>query len=284
MMLCRADFRKGKDNLENSDCPIRVALMTEYDGTDFVGFQRQNNGRSVQGVLEKALEKVYGRPLTLYGCSRTDSGVHAKGHVSHVDVPFHILQDKIPLALNALLPEDVSVRKAAEVTNQFHARFGSGGKEYVYRICNSATRPAIERRWVAHVPGYLDIDRMKCAAAVFEGEHDFSAFCAKAGLHCNPIREIRSVCVNNCVETNLIEIRVNGKSFLYNMVRIMAGTILYAGQNKILPEEIAELFQTHNRRNAGKTMPAKGLTLERVFYQEDPFGKTNSYSDISEHS
>lgn len=245
--------------------------MTEYDGTDFVGFQRQKNGRSVQQVLEEVLEKIYGRFVTLHGCSRTDAGVHARRHISHVDVPFRIMQDKIPLAMNALLPDDVAVRKAAEVTSQFHARFGSCGKEYVYRISNAATRPAMDRRFAAHVPGYLDIDRMKAAAGVFEGEHDFSAFCAKSGLHVNPIREVRSVCVDTNDASNLIEIRVNGKSFLYNMVRIIAGTIVYAGQSKITPEEIFELFQSHNRRNAGKTMPAKGLTLEDVFYQEDPF-------------
>lgn len=250
---------------------FRMAILTEYDGTDFVGFQRQNNGRSVQQVLEEALAILYGRPVLIYGCSRTDSGVHARGHVSHVNVPFLIPSDKLPLALNSLLPSDVSVRASALVTEEFHARFHSKGKKYVYRIWNSPIRPTIDRRFTAHVPGPLNLTAMREAAAQLEGEHDFSAFCAQAGRDVNPVRNMQSIRVVSYEDSPLIEIVVKGKSFLYNMVRILAGTIVYAGQGKLDPAEIDTILERQDRRLSGKTMPAKGLTLEKVYYDPDPF-------------
>ena len=248
-----------------------MAILTEYDGTDFVGFQRQNNGRSVQQVLEEVLAAIYGCPVLLYGCSRTDSGVHARGHVSHVSVPFLIPSDKLPLAMNSLLPEDVTVRAAALVTDAFHARFHCLGKEYVYRIWNASIRTSIDRRYVAHMPGQLNIEAMREAARQLEGEHDFSAFCAQGGRPVNPVRSMESIQVVTHANSPMIEIRVRGKSFLYNMVRILAGTIVYAGQGKINPAEISSILKGQDRRLSGKTMPAKGLTLEKVFYHPDPF-------------
>lgn len=250
---------------------FRMAILTEYDGTDFVGFQRQKNGRSVQQVLEEAFAVLYGRPVLIYGCSRTDSGVHARGHVSHVNVPFLIPSDKLPLALNSLLPSDVCVRASALVTEEFHARFHSKGKKYVYRIWNSPIRPTLDRRFAAHVPGPLNLTAMREAAAQLEGEHDFSAFCAQAGRDVNPIRNMQSICVVSHEDSPLIEIVVRGKSFLYNMVRILAGTIVYAGQGKLDPAEIDTILERQDRRLSGKTMPAKGLTLEKVYYDPDPF-------------
>ena len=146
---------------------IRIALLTEYDGTDFVGFQRQDNGRSVQQTLEEAVEKVYGRFCRIYGCSRTDSGVHARGHVSHVDVPFSIPEEKIPLALNAVLDDDLVVLSAKEMTIEFHARFNSKGKRYCYRVRNAKVPSAIDRRTEAFVPGILDVEAMDDAAKAF---------------------------------------------------------------------------------------------------------------------
>jgi len=253
-----------------------MAILTEYDGTDFVGFQRQNNGRSVQQVLEEALTALYGRPVLICGCSRTDSGVHARGHVSHADVPFLIPPEKLPLAMNAILPTDVCVLSASLVTESFHARFGSLGKKYIYRIWNSPIRPAVDRRSVTHVPGHLDLAAMQRAASRLEGEHDFSAFCAQAGSHVNPVRNMERIRVIGRDDSPLIEIVVQGKSFLYNMVRILAGTIVYAGQGKLDPDEIALILTARNRRLSGKTMPAKGLTLEKVFYLPDPFSEDNS--------
>lgn len=250
---------------------FRIALLTEFDGTDFVGFQRQNNGRSVQQALEKALTKLYGCPILIYGCSRTDAGVHARAHVSHADVPFMIPSEKLPLAMNSLLPDDVCVLAAKLVPEEFHARFSSKGKEYVYRIWNSSIRPAIDRRNVAHVPGRLDLEAMKTAARALEGRHDFSAFCTQTDKYVNPVRKMDMIRVDTYADSPLIEITVKGKSFLYNMVRILAGTIVYAGQGKLDPADMDGILSGQDRKLAGKTMPARGLTLEKVFYEPDPF-------------
>jgi tRNA pseudouridine38-40 synthase len=257
--------------MPDENLPFRIAFLAEYDGTDFVGFQRQNNGRSVQGVLEEALAALYKRPISVCGCSRTDSGVHAKGHVSHADVPFMIPEDKIPYAMNALLPEDISIYESALVPDFFHARFDSIGKKYIYRIWNAPFRPAADRRFVVHVPGHLDIIRMQEAAKILEGEHDFSAFCCESGQHANPVRRMDDILVRTFDGSPLIEIEVRGKSFLYNMVRIIAGTLIYAGQGKLDPAEITAILSGKDRRTAGKTMPARGLTLEKVYYEPDLF-------------
>ena len=249
---------------------IRIALLTEYDGTDFVGFQRQDNGRSVQQTLEEAVEKVYGRFCRIYGCSRTDSGVHARGHVSHVDVPFSIPEEKIPLALNAVLDDDLVVLAAKEMTGDFHARFNSKGKRYCYRVRNAKVPSAIDRRTEAFVPGILDVEAMDDAAKAFIGTHDFSAFRAQGGPDITPVRTMKDVYVRRAEgDPDLIEITVIGESFLYNMVRIMAGTLVYVGQGKMTKTEIEKLLTGEGvRKEAGKTMPAKGLTLEEVFYDD----------------
>lgn len=249
---------------------IRIALLTEYDGTEFVGFQRQDNGRSVQQTLEEAVEKVYGRFCRIYGCSRTDSGVHAKGHISHVDVPFPIPADKIPLALNAVLPEDLVVKAAKEMPDTFHARFDTHGKRYCYRVRNAKVPSAVNRRTEAFVPGVLNVEAMNEAAQAFVGTHDFSAFRAQGGPDITPIRTMKSVYVKRAEgDPDLIEITVIGESFLYNMVRIMAGTLVYVGQGKMTKQEIEKLLTGDGvRKEAGKTMPAKGLTLEEVFYDD----------------
>ena len=256
--------------IEGSNQDIRIVLLTEYDGTDFVGFQRQDNGRSVQQTLEEAVEKVYGRFCRIYGCSRTDSGVHAKGHVSHVDVPFYIPEDKIPLALNAVLPEDLVVLAAQQKPDPFHARFDSKGKRYCYRVRNRKVPAAISRRTEAFVPGELNVEAMDHAAKLFIGTHDFSAFRAQGGPDITPVRTMKDVCVKRAEgDPDLIEITVVGESFLYNMVRIMAGTLVYVGQGKMTEDEISHLLAGEGaRKEAGKTMPAKGLTLEEVFYED----------------
>jgi len=255
------------------DTASRIALLVEYDGTDFAGFQLQKKDRSVQQVLEESIDKVYGSRARVCGCSRTDAGVHARGHVSHVDVPFCIPSDKIPLALNAHLPEDVSVLRAKIVAPRFHARFDAVGKRYTYRIYNARIRPCLDRRNTAHVPGKLDIDFMREAAFRMTGTKDFSAFGARVddGRIVNPIRTIRFLDVMRIPGTEIVEITVEGESFLYNMVRIIAGTLVYVGQGKITPSQIDELFEKKERRLAGKTMPASGLTLEKVFYEPPIF-------------
>ena len=245
----------------------RVALTCEYDGTDFVGFQIQDNGRSVQEELQKALTELYKTDIQITGCSRTDSGVHARGHVSSCDVPFYIPEDKLPLALNAFLPSDLSCHKAIYVKDNFNARFDNNGKRYIYRIHTGKVRSPLKSRYSYYTSYNLDIEAMNKAAELFAGEHDFEAFCASGGSQITTVRRIREVKVRRIED--VIEIEVNGEAFLYNMVRIIAGTLLYVGTGKLKPQDIATIIESKDRKQAGKTLPPEGLTLEEVFYDWD---------------
>lgn len=244
----------------------RIAFITEFDGTDFAGFQSQKNARAVQDVIEKALEELYKEKIRLTGCSRTDAGVHARCHLSHADVPFVIPEDRFPLAMNALLPEDVAVRKSFYVSDGFSARFDIKGKRYIYRIYSSPARSPLLDRCSYYCPVKPDIAKMQAASGYFAGEHDFTAFCASGGSQKTTVRRLFGVKVSGKGDDPFqIEIEVSGEAFLYNMVRIIAGTLLYVGQGKIAPDEVKDIIEKGDRKLAGKTLPAKGLTLEEVF-------------------
>ena len=246
----------------------RIAFITEFDGTDFAGFQSQENARAVQDVLEKALAELYKTKIRLTGCSRTDAGVHARCHLSHADVPFVIPEDRFPLAMNALLPDDVAVKKSFYVADGFSARFDIRGKRYIYRIYSSPTRSPLLDRNAYYCPVMPDTGKMKKAAVYFAGEHDFAAFCAAGGSQKTTVRRLFGVKVSaNGNDPCQIEIEVSGEAFLYNMVRIIAGTLLYVGQGKIEPDEVEKIIAGCDRSLAGKTLPAKGLTLEEVFFE-----------------
>ncbi|MBO4636447.1 MAG: tRNA pseudouridine(38-40) synthase TruA [Clostridiales bacterium] len=247
-----------------------LAIVTEYDGTAFVGFQIQSNGRSVQEVLNGALSKLYKTEINITGCSRTDSGVHARGHVSSLNVPFYIPEEKIPLAVNQFLPDDVCVRKAFYTKEGFSARFDSLGKRYIYRIYTGDVRSPLHARYSYFTSYRPDMDLMREAASVMVGEHDFAAFCASGSSAVTTVRKINSVDVRySPCDPDLIEIEVIGEAFLYNMVRIMAGTILYAGIGKISKEDIKDALTSPSRAKTGKTLPPQGLTLEEVYYGDD---------------
>jgi len=245
----------------------RVLILCEYDGTGFVGYQIQDNGRSVQGELTKALAEVYKTDIKVTGCSRTDAGVHASEHASSYDAPFIIPSDKIPLAVNAYLPDDLSVKSAVYVDDDFSARFSCKGKTYCYRIYCSPVRLPLKERYSYHSTHKCDTDAMKAAAVHFAGEHDFAAFCAAGGTQKTTVRKIISVTVDaEGTDPQMIEIRVTGEAFLYNMVRIIAGTLYYVGIGKISPSDIPDIISSLDRSRAGKTLPAHGLTLEKVYY------------------
>lgn len=247
----------------------RLALITEFDGTSFSGFQSQKNGRAVQDVLETALGTLFKENIRLTGCSRTDAGVHARCHLSHADVPFVIPEENIPLAMNAILDDDVAVTRAFYVRDDFSARFDIGGKRYVYRIYNSRTPSPLHARYSYFCPYDLDLEAMKTAASFFAGEHDFEAFCAAGGSQNTFVRRLTGVEVRRaecCPE--MIEIEVKGEAFLYNMVRIISGTILEAGMGRIPADSVGGIIESRDRKNAGRTLPACGLTLEEVFYDE----------------
>ena len=243
-----------------------VALVIEFDGTDFVGWQIQDNGRSVQEEIQRALTTLYKEDIKVTGSSRTDAGVHARGLVCSAQVPFTIPCEKLPLACNALLPEDIAVVAAYDVKDGFNARFDSQGKRYIYRIVHDRVRHPLLSRNTYFVTGRLDVDAMVKAAPYFEGEHDFAAFCAVGGSQNTTVRRLNKVEVRQDPASGVIEIEVRGEAFLYNMVRIIAGTLLYVGQGKIAPDEIPEVIASGDRERAGKTLPPEGLTLEEVFY------------------
>lgn len=243
-----------------------IALLTEYDGTRFSGWQSQANGRTVQQVLENELERLFDHPVRLYGCSRTDSGVHALGHVSHFEARGSIPPDRIPYALNAQLPDDVAVRCAREVPADFHARYDARAKRYVYRIRNTRCRPVLDRVTAYHEPRPLDVKAMIAAASFLTGRHDFYSFMAAGSTAKTTVRNLYDIRICPDPQDPVYAIHVTGDGFLYNMVRILSGTLLYAGLGKILPEDIPGILAARDRRQAGKTLPAHGLTLEAVFY------------------
>lgn len=249
----------------------RIVLLTEYDGSLFKGWQMQPSGRTIQRVLQQTLAGLTAATdLTVYGCSRTDAGVHARGHVSHFITHSTIPAERFPLALNSKLPDDLIVKAACEVDDSFHARHSAHGKRYSYTYWNHSMRPVIGRQFKSHVPGSVNIEDMKQAMPYFLGEQDFSALMDQNGNKTN-ISWRRIDALGLRVDGPQIELTVEGSGFLYHMVRIIAGTLLAVGQGKIRPDDIPQLLLSHDRRKVGKTMPASGLCLEYVLYDPPIF-------------
>lgn len=249
----------------------RLALLAEYDGSAFHGWQIQSAHRTVQQVLRKALIQLTGdNDLNLVGCSRTDAGVHARGHVSSFTTASRIPLERWPLALNSVLPDDVCVKSAVAVSDDFHARYAAVGKIYSYQIWNHAIRPVIDRRRICHVPGQLDLALMANALPRLIGHQDYRAFCDAGSPSRTTLRTVQWIRLSALGPE--IRLLFRGDGFLYHMVRIMTGTILAVGQGKITADQIETILQSGDRRRAGKTMPPEGLCLEHVFYQPELFG------------
>ena len=247
----------------------RFAIKIEYDGTSYAGWQRQKNAPTVQEAIEDALFRLTKERITLFGASRTDAGVHALGQVAHFDSATSIPAHKLFLALNTVLPEDIRICASAEVADSFHARFGAQGKKYIYRICNAVHAPAILRNTCAFVPGEIDIDAMKAAAELFVGTHDFGCAMSAGGSAKTTVRTIYSLGVIK--NGSFIELHFHGNGFLYNMVRIISGTLICAGQRRLGASAISAALFNGNRELLGFTAPAKGLTLAEVFYEAEIF-------------
>ncbi|NLY42983.1 MAG: tRNA pseudouridine(38-40) synthase TruA [Clostridiaceae bacterium] len=239
-------------------------LKMEYDGTNYHGWQRQENAITVQETLEKALKKITKEEITVIGCSRTDAGVHALGYVCNFHTSSKIPAEKMPYALNSVLPEDIVVYDCREVPRDFHARFWAKGKKYRYRIYNGKYPSAFERNYAYYWPYTLDVECMKEAAKLFIGEHDFRAFMATGSRVKDTVRNVFDLSVEKKGDEIIIEISANG--FLYNMVRIIAGTLLYAGVGKIDVERIEYIIKTGDRKEAGITAAPQGLYLVEVYY------------------
>ena len=247
----------------------RILLTVEYDGTNYAGWQRQINGLAVQQVLEEALQKATGERIVVTGASRTDAGVHALGQAVHFDTESRIPPEKYPFVLNTMLPRDVRVHSGREVPQEFHARFMTSGKRYTYRIINSRHASALRRNSHVHVPVPLDISLMRAAAPQLLGKHDFAAYQAAGGTAKTTVRTIRSVQLDQMGDE--IILTVEGDAFLYNMVRIIAGTLIEIGQGKRSMNAFSEAFETLDRLSLGVTAPPHGLELTKVYYPDEAF-------------
>ncbi len=245
----------------------RYLLTVSYDGTNYCGWQRQQNGPSVQQTLEETLEKLLRQPVRVTGASRTDAGVHALGQRAHLDAVTNIPAEKMPFALNTMLPGDIRVLHGLTVPDSLHARFSVSGKTYQYRIHNSPHASALYRNLSAHVPVRLDDRRMDEAARVLLGTHDFAAFAAAGGSAKTTVRTITEIRVERRGED--IFLTVSGNAFLYNMVRIIAGTLIDIGHGKLPSGAMQKALDTGDRLQLGVTAPPQGLTLVEVRYPEE---------------
>lgn len=252
----------------------RILLTVEYDGTAYAGWQRQLNALAVQQVLEEKLSEACGHSVTVTGASRTDAGVHALLQAVHFDTECSIPADKFPFVLNNMLPSDIRVHSGREVPAAFHARFLSTEKIYTYRIINSRHGSALQRNLCWHVPVPLNLSSMEAAVSTLIGTHDFSAFQASGGTAKTTVRTIHSATLSK--ENDLIVFRIRGNAFLYNMVRIIVGTLVEIGLNKLNPDAFEKAFISLNRLDLGQTAPPQGLELTEVRYASAAFSSPDS--------
>lgn len=243
----------------------RVRLVVAYDGTNYCGWQVQPNGITIESEINRCLKELLHEDIQIIGASRTDSGVHALGNIAIFDTNSPMPADKISYALNQRLPEDIRIQKSDEVDLDFHPRYCKTKKTYEYRIYHSEFAMPTKRLYSYFTYRKIDIERMKEAAVYFLGEHDFVSFCSVNSQVKSTVRTIYELKIEEF--QNEIVIRVTGNGFLYNMVRIIAGTLLDVGYGKRTPKDIPAILEGKNRNLAGPTAPAHGLTL--VKYQYD---------------
>jgi len=246
---------------------MQILLTISYDGTNYAGWQRQENAVAVQQKVEEALTALLNRPMQVIAASRTDSGVHALGQrACFTAADLRVPLIKLPIVLNGLLPPDISITAAEAVPQDFNPRFDAVQKTYTYSIYNAPYPNPLLRRYSTFAPYSLDIENMQKAARQFEGRHDFAAFCATGSSAKTTVREVYACNVEKD-SNNMVTMTITGNAFLYNMVRIIAGTVLYVGMGKIHAEEILTIINAKDRKLAGKTMPPQGLTLFNVSYK-----------------
>jgi len=241
-----------------------IKLTIEYDGKGFNGWQKQPNKLNIQGEIEEVIERITGEKVELNASGRTDAGVHALRQVANFKTNSNIPIEKIPIAINTYLKKSIVIKNAEEVDERFHSRYNCKQKTYKYVINNNEYPSAIYRNFEYHIPQKLDVDAMKKAIKYFEGEHDFSGFKASGTSSKSSIRTIYKAEIKD--ENDRICIYLTGNGFLYNMVRIMAGTLVDVGVGKIKPEEILNIIDSKDRQRAGKTLPPQGLYLMKVEY------------------
>ncbi len=244
----------------------RILIKVAYDGTLYHGWQEAENAETVAGTVRRALYKLTGEDTPVSGASRTDAGVHALCNLAVFDTASPIPGDRFSYALNTCLPEDIRILKSEEVDENFHPRFLRTEKTYVYRIETGEFPDPLRVRYCWHCPFDLDVEKMREAAAYLRGEHDFKAFCSVHTDVKTTVREITHIDVSR--EADEIKITVKGHGFLYNMVRIIAGTLAECGRGRFDPGDIPHILESLDRSKAGPTAPAKGLTLMNITYEE----------------
>ena len=245
----------------------RVRMVVAYDGTAYRGWQLQPNGITIEEVLNRELTALLKEPISVIGASRTDSGVHARGNVAVFDTENRMPADKICFALNQRLPEDIRVQSSEEVPADWHPRKANCTKTYEYKVLNRKISMPLERLYAHFCYFNLNLDKMREAAAYLVGEHDFKSFCTVRTQAEETVRTIYSLDITK--QDDMITIRISGSGFLYNMVRIIAGTLLEVGMGAYLPEHVEEILDARDRQAAGRTAPASGLTLVSMEYQQE---------------
>ena len=245
----------------------RVRMVVSYDGTAYRGWQLQPNGITIEEVLNRELTALLKEPISVIGASRTDSGVHARGNIAVFDTENRMPADKICFALNQRLPEDIRVQRSEEVPADWHPRKANCTKTYEYKVLNRKISMPLERLYAHFCYFNLDLDKMRQAAAYLVGEHDFKSFCTVRTQAEETVRTIYSLDITK--QEDMITIRISGSGFLYNMVRIIAGTLLEVGMGAYPPEHMEEILDARDRQAAGRTAPARGLTLVSMEYQKE---------------
>ena len=243
----------------------RVKLVVAYDGTNYHGWQVQDNGITIEEVLNRTISELVQEDIKVIGASRTDAGVHACGNVAVFDTESRIPGDKFSFALNQRLPEDIRIQESCEVDADFHPRYADTVKTYEYNILNRRFELPTKRLYAAFCYYPMDIERMNQAAAYLVGEHDFKSFCSAGAQVQTTVRTIYAVNVTK--EDDMVHIRITGNGFLYNMVRIIAGTLMQVGTGLMEPEQVKEILEARDRSKAGPTSVAKGLTLVEIQYE-----------------
>ncbi|MEJ5361252.1 MAG: tRNA pseudouridine(38-40) synthase TruA [Spirochaetota bacterium] len=254
--------------MENRESRVRYALIVQYDGTAYSGFQIQDNANSIQHEIEKALKILTRQDVRIVAAGRTDAGVHALGQVVHFDLDTIVPTDKLCISLNGILPADIAIKKAFVVDNRFHARYSAIAREYIYAIYNHPFKSPFMRYRAMWVREHIDIEFCRKAAAYCTGEKDFASFCKKTSADESTVRFIEYITVQRMCN-DIVIFTIKGNAFLHNMVRIIVGTILHLLQKGKSPEMMKDIIESCDRNYSGPTAPAYGLYFKKVYYPEE---------------
>ena len=244
---------------------MRNLLLTiSYNGSKYCGFQVQNNGITVAERVQDAIERITGHRSDIKGCSRTDSGVHANMFCISFKTECDISCHRLRRAFDAVLPEDIAALSVEEVDDDFHARYSCVAKRYVYKIWNSTAKTPFYSDLTLHYPRKIDVELLNKAAAYFVGTHDFFGFCSSGSSVVDTTRTVYDCHLSR--DGDIVTVSITGNGFLYNMVRIVVGTLLEVNEGKILPDDIPDIIASRDRNRAGSTARAHGLYLDKVYY------------------